>query len=336
MYYLQRALQLKYPAHVNSLTVSRSEEMVNSYARVSTNYMEELRQWRDTQYYNSQVKKIQLPFTQAPKPPPVDPEVIKARRQELARRLVEINAKKRDERLVEDEANVKVMLTAKDFYQQGYEMKYNRALAKIKIVVNNIGELEALIEKTRGRIERAKEAKAREMLPKEDKPEEPEPKRRREDMGEEERREFDNWLEDVRNKLSELSERKVARQQRRQQLAKRRTAASQERMRIISQLAKHSKKDDNFGMKDEDWDVYKKINRDFGESDSEEEGLRAAEYEEVLREHDPNYDRKEDEVERDSPEWHQIHLATEQLRIPEILFQPSIIGHEQVKYDDTL
>ena len=135
MYYLQRALQLKYPAHVNSLTVSRSEEMVYSYARVSTNYLDELRQWRDTQYYNSLVKKIQLPFTQAPKPPPVDPEVIKARRQELARRLVEINAKKRDERLVEDEANVKVMLTAKDFYQQGYEMKYNRALAKMKIVV---------------------------------------------------------------------------------------------------------------------------------------------------------------------------------------------------------
>lgn len=47
----------------------------------------------------------------------------------------------------------------------------------------------------------------------------------------------------------------------RQEMAKRRTAASQERMRIISQLAKREKKEDNFGMRDEDWDVYKAINK---------------------------------------------------------------------------
>ena len=44
-------------------------------------------------------------------------------------------------------------------------------------------------------------------------------------------------------------------------MAKRRTLASQERMRIISQLAKREKKDDNFGRRDEDWDVYKAINK---------------------------------------------------------------------------
>jgi len=44
-------------------------------------------------------------------------------------------------------------------------------------------------------------------------------------------------------------------------MAKRRTAAAQERMRIISQLAKKEKRDDDFGMRDEDWDVYKVINR---------------------------------------------------------------------------
>ena len=61
------------------------------------------------------------------------------------------------------------------------------------------------------------------------------------------------------------------RHQRKQQLAKRRTAASQERMRIVAQLAKSSKKDDNFGANDDDWEVYKKINKDHGDSDSEEE-----------------------------------------------------------------
>lgn len=53
----------------------------------------------------------------------------------------------------------------------------------------------------------------------------------------------------------------MAKRQRRQDMAKRRTAAAQERMRIISQLARKDKRDDDFGMRDEDWDVYKVINR---------------------------------------------------------------------------
>ena len=43
----------------------------------------------------------------APKAAPVDPEVLKQRRQELAKRLVEMNAKKREEKLQEDEALLK-------------------------------------------------------------------------------------------------------------------------------------------------------------------------------------------------------------------------------------
>lgn len=45
-------------------------------------------------------------------------------------------------------------------------------------------------------------------------------------------------------------------------MAKRRTAAGQERMRIISQLAKKEKGIDDFGMRDEDWDIYKTISKD--------------------------------------------------------------------------
>lgn len=54
-----------------------------------------------------------------------------------------------------------------------------------------------------------------------------------------------------------IMERKQSRRQRKQDLAKRRTAAAQERMRIISQLARKEKGTDDFGMRDEDWDVYK-------------------------------------------------------------------------------
>ncbi len=61
--------------------------------------MPELRKWTEMEYYEDNVHKMQLPFTPAPKAPPVDPEVLRQRRQELAKRLVEINAKKREEKV---------------------------------------------------------------------------------------------------------------------------------------------------------------------------------------------------------------------------------------------
>ena len=59
----------------------------------------------------------------------------------------------------------------------------------------------------------------------------------------------------------------------------------------------HTKKDDTFGMNDDDWDVYKKIRKDTGDSDSEEEQEKLAEYENVLRENDPNFDQDDDKDE---------------------------------------
>ena len=66
--------------------------------------------------------------------------------------------------------------------------------------------------------------------------------------------------------------------------------------------------------------------QDTGDSDSEAEQERLAEYEAALKENAPDFvldpDAAEaDNVSQDSPEWYQIHLATERIRIPEILFQ---------------
>lgn len=58
-----------------------------------------------------------------------------------------------------------------------------------------------------------------------------------------------------------MLEKRNLRRQRRQDMAKRGTVASQERMRLISQLARKEKHDDDFGIRDEDWDVYKAINK---------------------------------------------------------------------------
>ena len=331
-HFLQKTLQLKYPNHVNSITLSRAEEMMLNHTHVVPQFFDQLKLWKDSDYYEENVRKIQLPFTVVPKAPPTDPEVLKAKRQELAKRLIEINARKRDERLAVDEANVRQMLIVKDIYEQGYETKFMKALVKLNLGLSNIHQLESAIEKIKIRIDKAKESKIRSDQGIREEKVEPEIKKRREDMDESEKKDFDAWLSDIRNKCGELKEKKQARIQKRQQLAKRRTAASQERMRIISQLARNTKKEDNFGMQDDDWDVYKQISKDGGDSDSEEEGLRCAEYEAVLREHDP----QDEEVGRDNPEWHQIHLATEIIRTPEVIFQPSMVGHDQAGLGELL
>merc|ERR1719189_3355182 len=134
-------------------------------------------------------------------------------------------------------------------------------------------------------------------------------------MDEVEKKELDATINEVKLKRQELLDKRAARHHRKQQLAKRRTAASQERMRIITQLAKKSsKKDndkDNFGMEDSDWDVYKQINKDIGDSDSEEEQNLLNEYDSILKENGSNVDGEDNgsEIARDSPEWHQLHLA---------------------------
>lgn len=98
-----------------------------------------------------------------------------------------------------------------------------------------------------------------------------------------------DWVAETKQKRSAILERRNSRRQRKQDLAKRRTAAAQERMRIISQLARKEKGDDDFGMRDEDWDVYKAISKD-GDSDSETENEKLIEFEEILRHHDPTFE----------------------------------------------
>lgn len=100
---------------------------------------------------------------------------------------------------------------------------------------------------------------------------------------------IDTWVIDIRQKRAALLERRSVRKQRKQDLAKRRTVAAQERMRIISQLARKDKEDDDFGMRDEDWDVYKAISKD-GDTDSDAENEKLLEFETILRHHDPTFE----------------------------------------------
>lgn len=79
-------------------------------------------------------------------------------------------------------------------------------------------------------------------------------------------------------------------------------------MRIISQLARKEKGEDDFGMRDEDWDVYKAISKD-GDSDSDVENEKLLELEEILRHHDPAFEEPQI-VQEGAAESYQVRIDT--------------------------
>lgn len=60
--FLHRLLQLKYPVHVNAISLSRIEWLLHTHCSIAYDYMDELKKWSSLQFYEQNVKIIQLPF----------------------------------------------------------------------------------------------------------------------------------------------------------------------------------------------------------------------------------------------------------------------------------
>lgn len=58
-YFMQRLLQLKYPIHAPSISLSRGEEIVQKHTRVSESYSGACQQWLDPKFYDDKVSSEQ-------------------------------------------------------------------------------------------------------------------------------------------------------------------------------------------------------------------------------------------------------------------------------------
>ncbi|KAG0262784.1 Nuclear actin-protein involved in chromatin remodeling [Mortierella polycephala] len=184
-----------------------------------------------------------------------------------------------------------------------------------------------------------------------------------------ERREKDpeKWLADIHAKRKELVDKIKAKKQLREQLSDRRSHASQLRMKSIAALAsdapppkrrRKGQDEDTFGQDDEDWMVYREISRD-DDSEDEEEATQLSEYEQQLLNYDPNF-LHEHTMNAYTPknsflhfytnglgpydpsaglsldQTYQLHLNVERIRVPEVLFQPGIVGLDQMGLVETI
>ena len=178
----------------------------------------------------------------------------------------------------------------------------------------------------------------------------------------EEKREKDleGWLQERRNARADLVQRIKDEKRLKADLGNRKSLASQIRMKSIANLASDNptKKrrrggdDDNFGANDDDWGVYRQIAVGEGSDDEEEEDLGASlkTLEADLLKYDPDFTEQHTlDAQTDwtkslvhaflrgprpfdpmsQKEAHQLHLNVERIRVPEVIFQPSIAGLDQ-------
>ncbi|XP_017039867.1 actin-related protein 5 [Drosophila ficusphila] len=326
--YLFRLMQMKYPVHLNAITISRMEKLVHEHCHIAVDYKEELMKWAQMDYYDEHIMKIQLPYNAVTATNALlTAEQKQEKRRELAHRLLEIKNRREKEKLREDEQQLFVYNKLRQLYEQQKLEKFERALQQQQI--GTLEDLDSLIATINSRIKRAQDraqsaprpSKQQEKLDKMPKPPEGVSQA--------------DWLAELHGKREQLLGRKQARQQQRTEQAKRHTHAAQERMRIISSLAKNEKRrkvngeeeDDGFGMNDNDWDVYKRINRYNDDSDSDADNEQLLEFEKILSHYDANFDDGNSNVQTQSAaENYQLHFGVEDIRVPEILFQPSMIG----------
>jgi actin-related protein 5 len=178
-----------------------------------------------------------------------------------------------------------------------------------------------------------------------------------------ERRETDpqGWVDERRIARQAIVQKMKDRERLKAELGNRKSLANQMRMKSIANLASDnpSKKrrrgggdDDTFGADDADWGVYRTIATGEGSDDEEEEDLSKSlkDIEAQLLLHDPNF--TEESTREAQTDWtrsilhaflhgpypydaeapretHQLHLNVERIRVPEVVFQPSIAGLDQ-------
>eukprot|EP00158_Paraphelidium_tribonemae_P008026 Partr_v1_DN28439_c0_g1_i4_m41392 putative chromatin remodeling complex subunit (Arp5) len=170
------------------------------------------------------------------------------------------------------------------------------------------------------------------------------------------------WLADIHVKRARLAAKIKDHHKRMEMMASRKGQAAYSRMKTIASLAsgddltqsgrkkkRQAEDDDGFGMDDTDWLVYRDIKNE-AESEDEDDQKKLDHYEDLLLQYDPQFmtdedmelsERKNSLYHRlihgqsgytdpnDQAAMHQLHMNIERIRVPEIFFQPHIIGIDE-------
>lgn len=185
-------------------------------------------------------------------------------------------------------------------------------------------------------------------------------------------RDLEGWIATRKQEREQLLQTIKEKQRLKADLQDRKSLASQMRMKNIAALMNDNKRgkrrrggaaagdddpDDNFGADDDDWNAYQDIKNESDGEEEEEAQKEIKRLEELLLKYDPNFtieDTKEAQkdwrksivhlflhgprpFDPDSIEQqHRMVLNVERIRVPEVIFQPSIAGVDQAGVTEIL
>ncbi|XP_067096402.1 actin-related protein 5 [Osmerus mordax] len=143
--YLQRLLQLKYPGHLAAITLSRMEELLHEHSYTATDYHQELEKWRSPEFYEREVHRIQLPFSAKVLGGAVSVEERQERRAQQLRRLQEINTRRREDKLQQDQQRLDKLLAVQELLEDGLLDQFHKRLVELNM--DSAEELQSYISK---------------------------------------------------------------------------------------------------------------------------------------------------------------------------------------------
>ncbi|MEQ2277333.1 Actin- protein 5 [Xenotaenia resolanae] len=152
--YLQRLLQLKYPGHLAAITLSRMEELLHEHSYTAVDYHQELEKWRCPEFYEREVHRMQLPFSGKVPGGCVSVEERQERRAQQLRRLQEINTRRREEKLQQDQERLDRLLAVQELLEDGLLDQFHKSLMELNM--DSAEELQSYINKLQLAVEQGR------------------------------------------------------------------------------------------------------------------------------------------------------------------------------------
>ncbi|VDI69528.1 actin-related protein 5, partial [Mytilus galloprovincialis] len=155
--FMQRLLQLKYPGHFAAVSLNRAEELVRDHCHLAPDYNADLHEWVSNDYYDDNVHKIQLPYTNAPGNQ-LSAEQTKERREQQIKRLKEVTAKRRLEKLASEEQKLQELMSIQELLEdEDDDEAFDRALQNTSFdtpeeLQSEINRLTIAIQRNRAKV----------------------------------------------------------------------------------------------------------------------------------------------------------------------------------------
>ena len=343
---LLKFLQTRYFYAKNMITWPLAQEIIYSHSYTAVNYFEELERLKD-----SKLRKIQLPWVMQQLPSEDEIRKKQLKKKEQGRKLKEIAIKKSEEKrklalneLEELESFMSSVRRNSSEFAEGLSARGIENYDELKRKINSLRsrlnmevdesekynllnvpdeDLTADLQKQK-RIQKiqksAKEAREQRKAKAQEEQERIE-KLKNEDP--------DAYLQDLHKQRHEVIGRMEERRKLKLELQNRSSRPSQRRLRAMADLVSDLAGEDSFGMKDQDWNIYREMHNDHQEEEEEDQNT-LLDLDTRISSVDTNHLMNIGEVLRPpTAEDYQILLEVDRIRSPEILFQPSIIGLEQ-------